>query len=86
MRNLSHISCNKFGRFSIDHTFASQILTNCVLILSIDDFYLRTNFMYVMVEITLSSIVSVNIGSKINSFVIGNKILVASVVDNALMH
>ena len=42
--------------------------------------------MYVMVEITLSSIVSVNIGSKINSFVVGNKILVASVVDNALMH
>ena len=44
------------------------------------------NFMYVMAEITLSSIISVNIGSKINSFVIGNKILVASLVDNVLMH
>ena len=42
--------------------------------------------MYVMVSVTLSSIISVIISSKINSVVIDNKILIASVVDNVSMN
>ena len=59
MRPLLHMSCKKFGKFSIDYTFSSQILSKCVLILSIDGFFLLTDVMYVMVSITLSSIISV---------------------------
>ena len=39
----------------------------CVLILSIDDLILQTDFMYVMFSITLSSITSVIIINKINA-------------------
>ena len=70
------MSCNIYDRFSIDCTVSSLILSTCVLILSTDGFFLLTDFMYVMVSITLSSIISV---------VIGNKILVASRVENVLM-
>ena len=70
------MSLNKFGRFSIDHTFSLPLLSKCVLILSIDDFFLLTNFNYVMVSITLSSIISV---------IIDSKVLVVSLVDNVLM-
>ena len=45
------------------------IWSKCVLILSIDYFFLPTEFMYVMVSITLSSMIVVIIGSKINSVV-----------------
>ena len=61
------------------------ILSKWVLILLIDGFLLLTDLMYVMVSITLSSIISVIMGSKINSFVIGNRILVTSLNDNVLM-
>ena len=76
---------NKFGRFSIDQTlFPSPILSKCVLIQSVDGFFLPTNFMYLKVSIPLSSIVSVIISSKINSVVISNKILVTSLVDKCI--
>ena len=79
------MSCDKFGRFSIDHTFSSPISRKCVLILSVDGFLFLTKFMYVMVSVTLSFIISVIIVSKINSVVIGNKVLVESLVDKYIM-
>ena len=63
MRPSSHMSCNKFDRFSIDHTFSSLILSKCVLVLTIDGFFLLTDLMYVLFSIILSSIISVIIGS-----------------------
>ena len=51
MRPLLHISCNKFGKFSIGRTFSSPVLRTCVLIQSIYGFFLLTDFMYVMVLI-----------------------------------
>ena len=76
IRPLLHMYCNKFGRFSIDHTFSSPILSKCILILSIDGLFWLTYFMYVIVSITLSSIISI---------IVGSKILIASLLDNVLM-
>ena len=68
VRPLSQMSCNKLGKFSVDHTFSSPNLSKCVLILSVDGFFLVTEFMCVMVSVTLTSIISVSIGSKIIQF------------------
>ena len=65
MRPLLHMSCNKFGNFSIDHMLSSPVLSKYVLFLSIDGFFLPTDFVYVMVSITLSSIISVIINSQV---------------------
>ena len=41
--------------------------------------------MYLVLSVTLSFMITVNICSKINSVVSGNKIFVTSLVDNILM-
>ena len=70
MKHLSDMSCDEYGRL-----FPSPYLSKCVLILLIGGLFLLTDFMYMMVAINLCSIISVIIGSKINSVVIGNKVL-----------
>ena len=70
MRPFSHTSRSKLGGFSINLTlFWSPILSKFVLILSIDGLFLLSGFMYMLVSITLSSIISVTIRSKFHSVV-----------------
>ena len=73
MRALLHMNCDKFDRFSIENTFSSPLLSKCVLTL----FAIR---LYVHDGLITLSIISVIFGSKINSVMIGNKLLVASLV------